>query len=97
MKLELIGREYQIDDKLKTLLEKKLKRLDKYFAPDAPAKLVITQTGNDCGMDLTIFADKTVRAEASGKDAYKVIDLIVPRVKRQFRKEHTRKIAKREK
>ena len=96
MKIEITGREYRVDEKLKTLLLKKLKRLDKLFGPETPARLVLSQTTDEYIMEFTVFGEKTIRAEAVSKSMYDNIDILIPRVKRQFRKEHTREIAARD-
>lgn len=95
MKIEIMNHGYNLDDKLKTLLLKKLKRLDKYFGAETAARLNLSQQGGNYIMEITIFAEKTVRAEASGADMNANIDLLIPRIKRQFRKEHTKSIAER--
>ena len=96
MKIEITGREYRIDDKLKTLLLKKLKRLDKLFGEETPARHVLSQTSSGYVMEFTVFGEKTIRAEAVSADMYGNIDILIPRIKRQFRKEQTKVISQRE-
>ncbi|MDR1094703.1 MAG: HPF/RaiA family ribosome-associated protein [Clostridiales bacterium] len=95
MKIEIIERDYQADDKLKALFLKKLQRLAKYFGEDAPARLVLSRQGAEYRMELTVSGDKPARAEAAGASMNKNIDVVIPRVARQFRKEHTRETARR--
>ena len=95
MKIEIVGRDYAIDDKLKALLLKKLKRLDKYFGDETPARLVLSQQSNEYKMEITVFSEKPVRAEAFSVNINDNIDLLIPRVTRQFRKVHTRAISSR--
>jgi putative sigma-54 modulation protein len=95
MRIEIIGRDYHADEKLTALLLKKLKRLDRYFGNDVAARLVLSQQSGEYRMDITIFAAPTVRAEASSTDMNDNIDILIPRVTRQFRKERTREIARR--
>ena len=97
MKTEIIGREYTVDDKMKTLLEKKLKRLDKLFGDDANARLVLTQQHGEYAMEFTVVDGHSIRAEAKSMNMNDNIDKLIPKITRQFRKQHTEGIAKREK
>ena len=46
MKIEIVGRNYKVSDRLKSLIEKKLARFDKFFDKDATARVVATANGN---------------------------------------------------
>ncbi|GHV00861.1 hypothetical protein FACS1894211_09290 [Clostridia bacterium] len=96
MKIEIVCRDYHADEKQTALFLKKLKRLDKYFGAETPARLALRTEGGQYGMELTVQGAQPARAEAESTDMNKNIDLIIPRITRQFRKEHTKTIAKRE-
>lgn len=89
MKVEFVGRDYYIDEKLKTLLLKKLKKLDRLFGDEVKAKLTLSQDSTDYYMEITIAAAKPIRAEVKSQNMYDNIDLLIPKVTRQFRKAHT--------
>lgn len=90
MKVEITGDNYEVDEKMKTLILKKLQKVNKYFGADTVCKLILKQEKTACVMAINIFADKVIRAEAQSANMYDNIDLLIPKVTRQFRKQHTK-------
>ena len=94
MKIEITGDGYEVDERIRTLINKKLQRLNKIFDKDTVCKLILKQEKTSYVMSVNIFADKVIRAEASSANMYDNIDLLIPKVTRQYRKEHTKTVAK---
>ena len=90
MKIEINGDGYEFDEKIKTLITKKLQKLNKYFEPDTLCKLTLKQEKTSYVMVINIFGDKTIRAEAESMNMYDNIDLIIPKVTRQVRKQRNK-------
>ena len=90
MKIEITGDGYEADERMRTLITKKLTRLNKYFDKDAVCKLLLKQEKTSNVMSVTIFGDKVIRAEASSANMYDNIDLLIPKITRQYRKDHTK-------
>ena len=95
MKLEIVAKNYRVTDKLETILTAKTKRLDKYF-PDAntPCKVVMTDLGRQCKMEISINYHGThIRSEVVGDTMYYNIDSALPKLERQLIK-HREKLNK---
>lgn len=93
MKLNIRSQKFEITDAIKSYLEKKLSKLDKYFDdPDnLNANIVIRPKGVMQAVEVTINFKKVVlRAEESNKDLYASIDLVTDKLERQIRKNKTR-------
>lgn len=95
MKLELIGKNITLTDNLKAHAEKKLSKLDKYFAEEVQAKATFSSTKGNQKVEVTIFLPGTIlRAEESTQDMYASIDKVQASLERQVRK-HKTKLKKR--
>ena len=89
MKVEITGHGYDVDEKMRTLIGKKLQKLNKYFEPQILCKLILSQEKTSYVMAANIFADQVIRAEASSANMYDNIDLLIPKITRQVRKRQT--------
>lgn len=86
MKLEIVAKNYRVTDRLEHILEGKTRRLDKYF-PDAdtPCKIVLTDMGRMCKMEISInFHGVHIRSEVVGDTMYYNIDQALPKLERQI-------------
>ncbi len=86
MKLEIVAKNYRVSDRLERILEGKTKRLDKYF-PDGgtPCKIVMTDLGRQCKMEISInFHGTYIRSEVVGDTMYYNIDNCLPKLERQL-------------
>lgn len=95
MKLEIVAKNYRATDRLEQILTAKTKKLDKYF-PDAgtPCKVVLTDMGRQCKMEISINYHGThIRAEVVGDTMYYNIDACLPKLERQIVK-HREKLNK---
>lgn len=90
MKIEFAGDGFEVDEKMKTLFAKKLKKLEKFFDADTVCKLILRQEKTSYVMAINIFAENVIRAEAESANMYDNIDLIIPKVTRQVRKQQTK-------
>ena len=90
MKIEITGCGYEADERMKTLITKKLQRLNKYFDKDTVCKLILKQEKTSFIMSASIFAGKVIRAEAESANMFDNIDLLIPKITRQYRKDQTK-------
>ncbi|MCI8404466.1 MAG: ribosome-associated translation inhibitor RaiA [Clostridia bacterium] len=91
MKFKIIGRRYDLTDKIKDYVEKKLGKLDKFFRDESEARVVIGTIKENDYIEATIYAGGMMyRAEASDREILAAIDKIVDVIERQIRKNKTR-------
>jgi len=93
MKFNIHGKKLDVTDSIKSYIEEKIGRLDKYFEnpDDITATVLIKLRGNDQVVEATINANKFIlRGEESHKDLYASIDKVSDKIERQIRKNKTR-------
>ena len=93
MKFNIHGKKLDVTKSIKSYIEEKIGRLDKYFENpnDITATILIKLRGNDQVVEATINANKFVlRGEESNKDLYASIDKVSDKIERQIRKNKTR-------
>ena len=93
MKFNIHGKKLEVTDSIKSYIEEKLGRLDKYFEnPDNIATTVVIKLrGKEQVVEATINANKYVlRGEESHNDLYAAIDKVSDIIERQIRKNKTR-------
>ena len=86
MKLEIVAKNYRVSDRLEQILIGKTRRLDKNF-PDGetPCKIVLTDLGRQCKMEISINYHGThIRSEVVGDTMYYNIDACLPKLERQI-------------
>jgi putative sigma-54 modulation protein len=93
MEILVRGDKVKVTEAIKTYVNTKLARVDKYF--DAPDKLkatvLIRVKDRNQIIEVTIPIGKlTLRAEETNKDLYAAIDLVTDKLERQIRKNKTR-------
>ena len=76
MRITMTGRNIELTNGLKNQVNKKLGKLEKYFAPDAEVRVVLSRTKDMERVEVTI-PTKTglIRAEELTDDFYASIDL----------------------
>lgn len=95
MKINLAGRHMDISPALHQRVDKKLKKLDKYFGPNTEAHVIMHVEKNRHVMETTIVFDGiTFRGEESSSNMFKSIDSVVKKIDRQIR-HHRSKLEKR--
>ncbi len=88
MRIELISKGYNEGNRLVSVIEKKLSKLDKFFQTEPSAKIKLSTVGKDkYTMEITIsFGGQIVRSEVTSDNMYDNIDLIAPKLERQIAK-----------
>ena len=91
MKTTILLRQVTIGDDLRTLIEKKIKKLDKFFLENAEATVKLSKKREIEILELTIAASGSLfRSEVEGPSYCHAIDTAVNVIERQIRKNKTR-------
>lgn len=93
MKLNIRGEKVTITQSMKTYLEEKLAKLDKYFEnpEEINANILVRIKGLEQIIEVTALTKRfTLRAEESNEDFYSAVDLVVSKLERQIRKNKER-------
>ena len=97
MKVKVIGKNIEITEALKNIIDKKIARLDKYFSPEVEAQTTLGVCKNRHTIEVTIpFNGVILRSEEQNEDMYTSLDIVVDKLERQIRKNKT-KLEKRNK
>jgi len=91
MKTRIIAKRFDVTDDVPQWIEKKLKKLDKFFPEGTEATVVLIKTRIDERIEITIPSGGSIfRAEASDKDYKCALDSALAHLERQIRKNRTR-------
>lgn len=93
MKYNIRGEKVEITSAIRSYIEDKIGKLDKYFddTENINANVVIKVRGNEQKIEITIPAmHYTLRSEEAHSDLYAAIDLTVDKLERQIRKNKTK-------
>ncbi len=91
MKITYVCKQVTASDKLKSVIERKISKLDKYFKGPASATVTLAKIKDTERLELTISASGTLfRSEVEGPSFYHAIDDAVNVIERQIRKNKTR-------
>src|SRR5574344_626401 len=93
MKLTIHGDKLVVTDAIKSYIEEKLAKLDKYFEnpEDLSANIVVRTRGIEQIIEVTIPIKKAIlRSEESHKDLYAAIDKVTDKLERSIRKNKTK-------
>ena len=91
MKTTILLRQVTIDDDVRNLIEKKIKKLDKFFLDNAEAVVKLSKKREIEILELTITASGSIfRSEVEGPSYCHAIDTAVNVIERQIRKNKTR-------
>jgi putative sigma-54 modulation protein len=95
MKFIIRGKNIEVTQGLKDIIERKLGKLDKYFTPDTEVYVTLSVEKESQIMEVTIpVKSGLIRSEQSSSDMYVTIDLVEEVIERQLRKYRTKLIAK---
>lgn len=91
MKITVIGKNIELTSALKSTVEKKLSKLEKYFNPEVEAVATLSVQRNTQRIEVTIpFNGVILRGEESNDDMYTSIDLVMSKLEGQIRKQKTK-------
>ncbi|MBQ3219123.1 MAG: ribosome-associated translation inhibitor RaiA [Clostridia bacterium] len=92
MKIEVIGRNYEVGENLKKVTEQKLSKLDKYFdRDDVAVKVSFKKQASSLTTEVMLdYTGKFVRATATSDNFYDNLDAVLPKIEGQIRKYRTR-------
>lgn len=86
MRIEIIGKDYNISNRLREIIENKVQKLNRYFEDNADVKVVCKQQKELYKMEVSISSKGMFwRAEVSNNEnMYVNIDLALPKIERQI-------------
>ena len=88
MKISYTAKNYNISEKFKEILEKKLNKLEKYFDDDVTVKVNCIEQAKQNKLELTINSKGMFfRSEVSSDNMYNNIDLALPKIEKQIVKQ----------
>lgn len=93
MKFNIHGKKIEVTEPIKSYIEQKIGRLDKYLEnpEDITATVVVRIRGIEQIVEVTIPIHKIIlRGEESHSDLYAAIDIVSEKIERQIRKNKTR-------
>lgn len=91
MKIVITGRNIELTDNFKKLVEKKISRFNRMFSDNASAKVTVTVEKNRQTVEITIFNNGMFfRAEDTSLDMHESLDKVIYMLSRQFRKNKTK-------
>ena len=91
MTIKITGRRIEVTDGLKSYIEKKISKLERYFGESATANVTISVEKDRHIIEVTIFHDGMIfRAEVSNDDMYAAVDKVEDVLERQIRRQRTR-------
>lgn len=91
MKITVVGRQMNVYEEMKSLIEKKLSKLNKFFAQEPDATVTLSCKHNEKNIEITISAAGTLfRSEVGAESFRDALDDAVNNIERQIRKNKTR-------
>ena len=93
MKYQIIGKNISVTDAIRDDIERKLRRMDKYFVinDDVLCRAVVRSYTVGAKVEIAIFTkEMDFRAEVKNDDLYAAVDLAVDKLEGQMRKLKTR-------
>ena len=91
MKITFVGRQMSVRDSLKSMVEKKLAKFDRFFHEDAEATVKFGYVRDLDRLEITISADGTLyRSEKEASTFEIALDECMDAIERQMRKNKTR-------
>lgn len=91
MKITVVGRQMNVYEDMKELIEKKIKKLDKFFGGEGDASVTLSCKHNEKSIEITISAAGTLFRSEVGTESFRdSLDQAVTNIERQIRKNKTR-------
>lgn len=87
MRYTITGRNIEVTEGLRSAIEEKIGKLEKYFHPDTEAIITLSVQKEKQKIEVTIpVKGHTIRAEEASTDMYVSIDLVEEIIERQIKK-----------
>lgn len=93
MKYQIIGKNIEVTDGIRSAVEKKLSRMDKYFIinDNVSCRVVVRSYKLGAKVEVTIFTSQMdFRAEVTDPDLYAAVDIAIDKLEGQMRKLKTK-------
>ncbi len=91
MKITIVGRQMNVWDEMKALIEAKLSKLEKYFNDEGEATVTLSSKHNQKCLEITISYGGTLfRSEVKDETFRNALDKAIYVIERQIRKNKTR-------
>ena len=91
MKIDIIERNYDVGVRLRTLIEKKVEKLDRYFNDNAQVRVVCASEGKRFKLEVTVSNKGNIyRSETYGENMYENIDVVLPKIEKQIIKYYSK-------
>lgn len=95
MKFIILGKNIEVTPGLRSAVEDKIGKLEKYFSPDTEAHVTLSVEKDRQKIEVTIpVKGNIIRSEQVSNDMYVSIDLVEEIIERQLKKYKTKLIAK---
>ena len=88
MKIIISGKKLELTDGIKTAIEDKLGKLERYLNPDTEVKVTVSAKKATQKIEVTIIpiSGPIIRAEDSEENLYAAIDVVYDKLKKQIRR-----------
>ena len=91
MKINIVGRQLNVYDDTKKLINEKLSKLNKFFSDECTATVTLSHKHGVANMEITIRAANTIfRSEVEEESFRSALDKSIDNIERQIRKNKTR-------
>ena len=91
MRISITSRNMEVSDNLRNLIEKKIRKLERYFKEDTKIVIGLNVERNRHIMEVTVYFDGIViRAEDHSGDMYTTLDKVLHKLERRIRKYRTK-------
>ncbi len=95
MRIKITGRNIELTEGLKTAVENKLNKLEKYFTPETDVHVTLSVEKERQKVEVTIpMKGNYIRSEQVSNDMYVSIDLVEEVIERQLKKYRTKLVTK---
>ena len=85
MRITILGKNFEVSEYLRDMVEKRMKKLDKYFTNSAEAWVTLSVEHNSHVAEVTIpFEGGLIRAEDSTSDMYASVDNVLDKLEKQL-------------
>ncbi len=95
MRYTISGRNVEVTSELRSAIESKLNKLEKYFQPDTEVNVTLSLQREQQKIEVTIpIKGRIIRAEESSTDMYVSLDLVEEVLERQIKKYRSKLVEK---